>query len=106
MILRLLFSKKNNRLKRDVMSGSIMAGVNMALLLISYPIYLQYLGVELYGLWATFSVLLVFGQMGQLGINQSIIKFVAESTELNDDGNSVAEYITAAFIILISNCYN
>ena len=90
------------QLQRDIFSGSFMAGVNMVLLFVTYPVYLQFLGVELYGLWATFSVLLMFGQMGQLGINQSIIKFVAESKELNDDGNTVAGYITGAFYILIS----
>jgi O-antigen/teichoic acid export membrane protein len=79
-----------------------MAGSNIVLIFFSYPIYLQYLGLELYGLWATFSVLLVFGQMGQFGINQSIIKFVAESIKLNDDGKKAAEYITGAFVILIS----
>ena len=46
------------------------------------------------------NVLLVFGEMGQMGINQSIIKFVAESTDLNDEGKRTAEYITASFIII------
>jgi len=92
---------KLTKLKRDIASGSVAAGISMILIVVSYPIYLQYLGVEIYGLWAAFSIFLVFGELGQFGINQSIIRFIAEAVELNDNGKSVSEYFTGAFIILI-----
>jgi len=91
---------KISKLKRDIFSGSVMAGVDAFLMIIAYPIYLDNLGAEQYGLWTTLTVLLVFAGMGQLGINQSIIKFVAQEMA-NDRHKGASQYITAGFLILI-----
>jgi len=86
-------------MKKNVLSGTILAGTNIFLLLIAYPVYLKYLGAERYGLWATLSVIIIFSQIGKLGIDDAIIKYVAEEMgKRNYKG--ITEYTTISFIIL------
>jgi O-antigen/teichoic acid export membrane protein len=89
-----------SQLRKNVLSGSIAAGGNMLLILIAYPIYLKYLGVEQYGLWATLSVVVFFSQLGELGVSSALIKYVAaEFGGNNYDG--ITQYTTTAFCIII-----
>lgn len=77
-IKKYLDYKNLSQLKKNVLSGMICASVNVLLLLISYPVFLHYLGSELYGLWVILSVIVIFSQMGDLGINNTLMKFIAE----------------------------
>ena len=52
----------------------ILAVGNTLIILVSYPLYLKYLGMELYGLWATLSVVVSFTAIGRLGIDTAMIK--------------------------------
>ncbi len=69
--------KKQSQFKKNVLFGSIFSAINLLVALIAYPIYLKYLGPEKYGLWATVSVVLAFSQIGQLGIDTAVVKYVA-----------------------------
>ncbi|MFC2161970.1 oligosaccharide flippase family protein, partial [Acidobacteriota bacterium] len=60
----------------------------------------KYLGTEIYGLWATLSVVLILGQLGQLRIDTAIIKYVAGEYR-KENFNAITEYISTAFYILI-----
>jgi len=78
----------------------VLAGTNILLLLIAYPVYLKYLGAEQYGLWAAVSVVVFFSQLGELGINSALIKYVAaEFGKANYEG--ITQYTTTSFYILI-----
>jgi len=88
-----------SQLKKNVVSGSIYAGLNIIVLLVSYPIFLKYLGTELYGLWATISVVVVFSRLGELGIDRAVIKYVAEEYG-KQSFNNITGYITTAFYVL------
>ena len=91
---------KLSQLKKNVLSGSVLASGNIILLLISYPIYLKFLGAEQYGLWATLSVVIFFSHLGNLGINNALIKYVAgEFGKGNYKG--ITRYTTTSFSILI-----
>ena len=92
--------KKLSQLKKNVLSGSVLAGASILLLLAAYPVYLKYLGAEQYGLWATLSVVVFFSQLGELGINNALIKYVAgEFGKKNFKG--ITEYTTTSLYILI-----
>ncbi len=52
--------------------------INIILLLISYPVYLQFLGYEKLGVWMVLSTVLTFMQMSNLGMGPAITKLVAE----------------------------
>ena len=96
------FSRYQNlsQLKKNILSGSVLAGTNVVLMLVAYPIYLKYLGTELYGLWAAVSVVVSFSRLGELGVNNALIKYVAEEF---GEGNycGITEYITASICILV-----
>ncbi len=91
---------KLSQLKKNVLSGSVLAGTNIILLLIAYPVYLKYLGAEKYGLWATLSVVVFFSQLGELGINNALIKYVAGEFGKRNY-KEITKYTTTAFCILI-----
>jgi len=92
--------KKLSQLKRNVFSGTFLAGIHIILLFIAYPIYIKYLGIERYGLWAVISVVLSFSQMGDLGINEAIIKYTAEEYG-KKNFQEIGSYIVTASLILI-----
>jgi len=43
-----------------------------------FPIYLHFLGYERYGVWLVLATVLSFAQLGNLGIDQAVMKLVAE----------------------------
>ena len=92
-------SIKKSQLKKNILSSNLVYAVNAIVILVSYPIYLHYLGTELFGLWATLSVVISFGEFGNLGISDALIKLTAEEYGKNDK-NGIAEYFTYASIIL------
>jgi O-antigen/teichoic acid export membrane protein len=92
--------KKTSQFKKNVFSGTFLAGLHIILLLIAYPLYIRYLGIERYGLWALISVVISFSQMGDLGINEAIIKYTAEEYG-KKKFQEIESYITTAILILI-----
>ena len=76
-----------------------MAGGNILVVFLSYPLYLHYLGVELYGLWSAISIVLVFADLGNLGISNAIIKYTAEEWGRKNK-TGITEYISTSFILL------
>lgn len=69
---------------------------------ISYPIFLKYLETELYGLWATLSVITSFAAISKLGIDTAITKYVAEEYARNDKIEIKKCFSTAIIFIFIS----
>ena len=69
---------------------------------ISYPIFLKYLEIELYGLWATLSVITSFAAISKLGIDTAITKYVAEEYARNDKIEIKKCFSTAIIFIFIS----
>jgi len=80
-------------------SGMLTTGINMFIILASYPIYLHYLGYEKYGLWLILAVVLGFAQLGNLGINQAIMKLVAEEHG-RENLQGIRSYVTMAWSVL------
>lgn len=91
-----------NKYSRSALSGASVSIVNILGLLVSYPIFLKLLGVEVYGLWTAIATIMMFGQMGELGISRAIIKYTSENWNANklDDLNSY--FINSLVIISIS----
>ena len=92
--------KNISQLKKNVFSGSILSGIDILVSMISYPIYLKYLGVEKYGLWTLVSIVLSLTQIGQFSIGTAIVKYVAGNYG-KKDFKAITEYITTSIFILI-----
>lgn len=90
-----------SQLRRNLASGSVTTLLNSALTLTSYPIYLHYLGYELYGTWLILATFLTFAQLGTLGVNTALTQLVAlEHARTNN--RAVLEYLfcTLAFLAI------
>jgi O-antigen/teichoic acid export membrane protein len=88
-----------SQLRRNMTSGMLSTGINMFVILASYPIYLHYLGYEKYGLWLILAVVLGFAQLGNLGINQAVMKLVAEEYG-RENLQGIRSYVTMAWSVL------
>ncbi len=76
--LRQVFSRfSGSQFNKNMGAGSIMALVGVCLSVLSYPIYLHYLGYHRYGLWLVLSVVVSITQLGNLGIPWALMKLVA-----------------------------
>ena len=95
---------RGNQLRKNASSGTIVALINIVLLLLSYPIYLNYLGVEWYGLWATLSVVIVMSQMGNLGIHLAVARHIAEACGRKDI-EEVWKLAMAAVCLMLFPCF-
>jgi O-antigen/teichoic acid export membrane protein len=97
-----VFSRfSGSQFNRNMGAGSIMALVGACLSIISYPIYLHYLGYHRYGLWLVLSVIVSVTQLGNLGIPWALMKLVAEDHG-HGDWEGVKTYINISCGILLA----
>lgn len=96
---RILKEAFGSQLRRNMTSGMLTTGINVFIILASYPIYLHYLGYEKYGLWLILAVVLGFAQLGNLGINQAVMKLVAEEYG-RENLQGIRSYVTMAWTVL------
>lgn len=67
-------------LTQNMLAGAGSAMLGAALTLISYPVYLKFLGYADYGLWMILSTIVTLCQIGSLGIAPAVSKLVAEES--------------------------
>ena len=84
-----------SQLRRNMTSGVATTVINSGVMLISYPIYLHYLGFKKLGVWIVLSTVLAFVQMCNLGMGPAVTKLVAEE---HGRGNTegIQSYVTTA----------
>jgi O-antigen/teichoic acid export membrane protein len=91
-----------SQLRRNILSGSATAAIGILVSIVAYPLYLYFLGAELYGLWALLNVVIFFSSVGNIGIDEAIIKYVAEEYE-KKNAAGVIVYISTGLNLLIIN---
>jgi len=96
-MIKRLFS---SQLRVNMVSGVAVTIFNSVILAVMYPLYLHYLGYEQYGIWLVLSTVVSFAQLGNLGINQAIMKLVAEEYGRNDL-DAVQQYVSSAVALLL-----
>ena len=95
-MLKKLFS---SQLRINMAVSVATHGVNLAVLTVSYPVYLHYLGYETYGLWLALGVVLAFARLSDLGMVQAVTKLIAEE-QGRGDTQAVQRYVATAILIL------
>ena len=95
MIKRILSSQ----LRINIVSGIVTTVVNTAVLAVAYPVYLHFLGYEKYGVWLVLATVLIFAQLGDLGLGQAVTKLVAEEYGRGDI-KAIQQYVTTALTLL------
>ena len=80
-MIKKLFS---SQLRINIISGVLCNGIKAVAMLLSYKIYLHFLGFEQYGVWLVLTTVLSFAQLGDLGVGQAVMKLVAEEHGRNN----------------------
>jgi O-antigen/teichoic acid export membrane protein len=88
-----------SQLRINMVSGTLLTAVNAASIVIAYPIYLHFLGYEGYGVWIVLSTVLSFAQLGNIGIDQAVMKLVAKEYG-RGNVERIQKYITTALALL------
>ena len=91
---------RGTQFSRNMSAGSIMAIIGTCLSIVSYPIYLHYLGYHSYGLWLVLSVVVSVAQLGNLGIPWALMKLVAEDHG-HGDWEGVKTYVNIGCGIIL-----
>jgi O-antigen/teichoic acid export membrane protein len=95
MIKKLLGSQ----LRLNMASGTVTTIINVVAMAFAYPVYLHFLGYETYGVWLVLATVLSFAQLGNLGIDQAVMKLVAEEHGRGDI-KGIQQYVTTALMLL------
>lgn len=95
MLKKLLASQ----LRINMATGVVTHCINIAVMAVSYPVYLHFLGYERYGLWLALGAVLAFTRLGELGMAQAVTKLVAEE---HGRGNTqvIQRHVATAIMIL------
>lgn len=94
---RFLIPTKKNLLKGSI-TGVIQVVINSFLIVLTIPVAIRQLGVEVYGVFILLSIVGYFGVVANLGLNASLIKHLAEQGKTRESDND----ILVAFILMLS----
>jgi len=98
IVLKHLFS---SQLRRNMVSGATSTAMNAAVMFVSYPVYLHFLGYEKLGVWMVLSTVLTFVQMCNLGMGPAVTKLVAEE-HARGNREGIQDYVSTASWTLIA----
>ncbi len=102
-IFSYLSSSVNTQFRKNIVFSSVLYFINSILIFLSYPIYLKYLGIELFGVWAILNIVLSFAGMGNFGIGDALVKFTAEEQANDRKGNINSLFSNAFYLIIFSS---
>ncbi|HRY31343.1 MAG TPA: oligosaccharide flippase family protein [Bacteroidales bacterium] len=88
-----------SQLKKNVSVSTMTHGLNILIALVSYPVYIRFLGFEQFSLWVTLSVVITFAMLGELGISNAIVKYIANAMA-DDDRAGIRKIISNSYYIV------
>lgn len=90
-----------NKYLRAISDNFIFFVLSAIFFLAVVPIAIKTMGEEIYGLWVVLSALMLFSNVGNLGIDAIVVKFSAEAHVSGDDARIQANRImTAGYLIV------
>lgn len=84
--------------KKNVLSASFIHALNIVIVLISYPLYIHYLGFKLFSVWSLLSIVISFALIGDFGISKALVKYISESSK---DKEYIQKIIVHSYLIII-----
>ena len=94
----------SSQLRINMASGVVTTVINTGVMLISYPLYLHYLGYEKLGVWMVLATVLTFMQMCNLGMGPAITKLVAEEYGRGNTEGIQSYVTTALWTLAVAGC--
>ena len=95
-----LSTSRHGRILQAVWSGTAARLLTTAVTLISLPLAVRYLGAERYGVWATITTTVVWINLLDLGIANTLTNHISRAYAL-DDKASAARYFTNALVLTV-----
>ncbi len=89
-----------SQFRRNVTISSILFGINSALIFISYPVYLNYIGIKLFSVWSLLATIISFAEIGKFGIGDAIVKYIAEDS-IKENIIKKKEIFSSGFLIIL-----
>jgi len=98
----LMHDHYRSRLTHSMVTSGASAALGGGIAMLSYPVYLHFLGYAQYGLWVIVSTFITLCQLGSLGIGPAVAKLIAEELGQNsrDGAQSYVELAISAVMIL------
>jgi len=93
-------TSRHGRIFKAVWSGAAARLLSSALTLISLPLAVRYLGAERYGVWATITSTVVWINLLDLGIANTLTNHISRAFALEDKA-SAARYFTNALVLTV-----
>lgn len=93
--------KFSQQFVRNVCSGPIKIILNTLTVFFSYRYFLQVFGPNQYSIWILLAVIIDFSRLGNFGINEIIIKYIAEIRSTGDKKMLYAFSSTSLFLIIM-----
>jgi O-antigen/teichoic acid export membrane protein len=91
-----------NKYLRAVSTNFAYLAVNAGFFLIVTPLAIKVMGEEFYGLWAMLSALMLFSNVGALGMDAIVMKFSSEASADGDPQTQSNKIITAGTFVLLA----
>jgi O-antigen/teichoic acid export membrane protein len=91
-------ASRYGRIAKAVSSGAAARLLSAAITLVSLPLAVRYLGAERYGVWATITTTVVWINLLDLGIANTLTNSISRAYAL-DDKASAARYFTNALLV-------
>ncbi|HEX8949502.1 MAG TPA: hypothetical protein VF790_11100, partial [Dissulfurispiraceae bacterium] len=98
--MKILKRLTGSQLRLNVLSGVLSTTAGFVLSIVKYPIFLNFMSYELYGIWLVLTAVLSFAQLGLSSVSVGIVKLVSEEygkKKLED----VEKYVATALAILL-----
>ncbi|MDP7038800.1 MAG: oligosaccharide flippase family protein, partial [Myxococcota bacterium] len=90
----------STRLGHNILSGQIVVLLKFGLFFVAYPVYINFLDYEVYGVWLLLTSVLSLAQVGNLGVFQALAKLVSEECGQQNQ-QAVQSYLSSAILILL-----
>lgn len=98
----LMHDHYRSRLTHSMVTSGASAALGGGFAMLSYPVYLHFLGYTEYGLWVIVSTFITLCQLGSLGIGPAVAKLIAEELGRNsrEGAQSYVELAISAVMVL------
>jgi len=90
----------SKQLLRSSISSVLRSIIHAFVLFVVYPIYINNLGTEIFGVWVMVGVIIGWSQIGSLGIPQTIMKFAAGAAAKGNK-KELIEYVSSSLTVIL-----
>lgn len=100
MLKKLINKYYNTQFKKNIIRSSFVFCINTFFIFLAYPVYIHYLGINLFAVWSLLAIIISFAELGNFGIGNAIVKYTSAEFSVGNI-NKVEAYLSNSFYIII-----